>query len=82
MKMKCARCTLSCLSEFGCDGTIPPPQAVPLPLHKGGLYRRFKRWYRAWKFVRKWNKKNKDWRECRHKRKRRAEAMRKAGIKW
>lgn len=34
--------------------------------------------YHRWKFVRMWNKKNKNWRECRHKRKRRAEAIRKA----
>ena len=41
-----------------------------------------KKKYRRWKFVRMWNKKNKNWRECRHKRKRRAEAVRKVGIKW
>ena len=78
MRGRCFRCSFDCLAEYGC-GDNPSTASGPPPFRQGRL-EKLKEKYRKWKFVRVWNKKNANWRECRHKRKRRAEAMRKAGI--
>lgn len=77
MNRKCFKCTFDCLSEYGCgcDGRAQRPSPT-----KCGVLQKLKKKYRRWKFVKMRNKKNNNWRECRHKRKRRAEAMRKAGV--
>ena len=75
MNGRCFKCTFSCLAEYGCDygGRAWKPSPT-----KRGVLSKLKKKYRRWKFIRMWNKKNKNWRECRHKRKRRTEAIRKA----
>lgn len=76
---QCRNCekrgTFKCPNSSLCWSTTHKPYFVgrlrPLTLREK---------YARWKFLREWNRKNKDWRECRHKIRRRAEALRKAGF--
>ncbi len=76
---QCRNCekrgTLECPNSSFCRSTINKPyfkgKLRPLTLRE-----RFTRW----KFLRKWEKKHKNWKEYRHKRRRRAEALKKAGF--
>lgn len=69
------RGTFKCPNSFFCMSTIEKPYYVgairPLTLREK---------YERWKFLKAWNKKNKNWKECRHKKRRRADALRKAGF--